>query len=160
MRATTNPSVLLVVAVGAGLAANLVAQAAYGALPPLPVLAGAVLGVLGIGEAVLGEILHARIQRRSGARPVDALGTARAVALAKASSLAGALVGGAWVGILGYLFRRRSELTAAADDLPGATVGVLGAALLVAGALWLEHRCRIPEDDHDDDRGTRAQDRR
>jgi hypothetical protein len=155
MRTTTSPSLLLVVAVAAGLAANLLVQAAYSGLPPLPLLAGVVLGALGIGEAVLAEVLHARIRGRAGSRPVDALGTAQAVALAKASALAGAIVGGAWAGLLAFLLPRRSEITAAAGDVPAAVVGVVGSVLLVAGALWLEYRCRIPEDDRDEHRDVR-----
>lgn len=159
MRTTTSPSLLLVVAVAAGLAANLLVQVAYSGLPPLPLLAGVVLGALGIGEAVLAEVLYARIRGRPGSRPVDALGTAQAVALAKASALAGALVGGAWVGLLAFLLPRRSEITAAAGDVPAAVVGVVGSVLLVAGALWLEYRLRIPEDDRDEHRGGNGPDR-
>lgn len=146
MRTATSPATLLVAAVAAALGANLVVQAAYGALPPLPVFAGIVLGVLGLAEVLLAELLYARIQRRPGTRPVDPLQTAQAVALAKASSLGGALVGGAWLGILAYLLPLRDELTAAVRDTPGAVVGAVGAAVLVGAGLWLEHRCRTPDE--------------
>lgn len=146
MKSTTNPSVLLVVAVAAGLVVNLAVSASYGALPSLPTSAGVVLGVLGAAEIVFGFIIRNRIAHREGAKPVDALSTARAVALAKASSLAGALVGGAWAGLLAYLLPRQDELTAAAADTPGAVVGVLGSAVLVGGGLWLEYCCRTPDE--------------
>lgn len=143
---STNPSVLLAVAVAAGLVANLAAGAAYGDLPTLPLTAGVVLALLGLGEAALGYVLRNRIARRKGAKPVDALSTARAVALAKASSLAGSVVGGAWAGLLAYLLPRRADLAAAAADTPSAVLGVVGAAVLVGGALWLEFCCRTPDE--------------
>lgn len=150
---TTSPSLLVVVAVAAGLLANLVVIATYGELPALPGSAGVVVGVLGIAEIVLGFIQRNRITRREGAKPVDALSSARMVALAKASSLAGAVVGGAWIGLLAYLLPRRDELTAAGSDTPSAVIGLIGAVVLVAGGLWLEYCCRTP--DEPDDRSSR-----
>jgi hypothetical protein len=91
-------------------------------------------------------VLHRRIRRRPGARPVDALSAARAVALAKASALAGALVGGAWCGVLAYVLPRRTQVAAAASDTVAAVVGIVGAVVLVAAALGLEWCCRTPDD--------------
>ncbi|PVZ13005.1 DUF3180 domain-containing protein [Actinomycetospora cinnamomea] len=150
MRTRTSPSLLLVTAVAAGLAVNVLLQAAYGDLPPLPLLAGLTPLVLGVAEIVLAAVLRARIRRRPGARPVDALAAARAVALAKASSLAGALVGGAWLGVLAYVLPLRDQVDAAGADTASAVVGVVGAAVLVGAGLWLEHCLRTP-DDHGDD---------
>ncbi|HSK59112.1 MAG TPA: DUF3180 family protein [Actinomycetospora sp.] len=146
MRTRTSPSVLLVAAVAAGLAVNVLLQAAYGELPPLPLLAGLTPLVLGLGELVLAAVLRARIRRRPGARPIDALAAARAVALAKASSLAGALVGGAWLGVLAYVLPLRDRVDAADADTASAVVGVVGAAVLVGAGLWLEHCLRTPDD--------------
>jgi hypothetical protein len=53
---------------------------------------------------------------------------------------------GAWVGVGAYLLPRRSELSAAADDLPSAIVGAVCAVALIGAALWLEYCCRTPED--------------
>jgi hypothetical protein len=146
VRTSTSPSVLLVAAVAAGLTVNVLLQAAYGELPPLPLLAGLTPLVLGLAELVLAAVLRARIRRRPGARPVDALATARAVALAKASSLAGALVGGAWLGVLAYVLPLRDRVDAAGADTASAVVGVVGAAVLVGAGLWLEHCLRTPDD--------------
>jgi len=160
VRTRTNPSTLLVAAVAAGLATNLLLGLVYGDLPTFPVFAGVTLLLLGIAELVVAGVLRARIRRRPGARPVDAIGTARAVALAKASSLGGAVVGGAWIGVLAFVGPRRSELPAAASDTASAIVGVLGAAVLVGAGLWLEHCCRTPDDDDPDPRDrTRPGDR-
>jgi len=96
-------------------------------------------------EAVLGFTVRARIRRRPGTRPIPPLTAAKAVVLAKASSLAGSLVTGAWLGVLGYVLPRRSDLTAAAADTRAAVIGAICAAALVAAGLWLEHSCRTPD---------------
>jgi branched-subunit amino acid ABC-type transport system permease component len=115
----------------------------------LPQPAGTTLLIFAIAEVLLGNTLRARIQQRPGSRPVQALTAAKAVVLAKASSLAGAITGGAWLGVLGYVLPRRSELASAASDTVTASLGAVCAAALVAAALWLEHCCRTPSDDEE-----------
>ena len=91
-------------------------------------------------------MLRARIRRRPGTRPVQPLVAARAVLVARASALAGALMVGVWGGLLAYVAPRSGDIAAAAGDTVAAAVGVLGAVGLVAGALWLQHCCRTPDD--------------
>ncbi|MDL5157659.1 DUF3180 domain-containing protein [Actinomycetospora termitidis] len=146
MTTRTSPSVLLVIAVAAGLVTNLLLGLLYGSLPPLPVPAGLTFLVLGLIEGGVAIVLYRRIRRRPGARPVDALSAARAVALAKASALAGALVGGAWCGVLAHVLPRRAQVAAAASDTGAAVVGIVGSAVLVGAALALEWSCRTPDD--------------
>ncbi|WP_158887547.1 DUF3180 domain-containing protein [Amycolatopsis anabasis] len=122
--------------------AYLLFELAYGSIPQLPIAAGVTLFVLGLIECVLAFVIRGRI--RAGRVPAVIV-VARSVALAKASSLLGALMTGAWVGILIYLLPRQSRLPAAASDLRSAVVGVGCAIVLVAAALWLEHCCRTPE---------------
>ncbi|MDQ4105418.1 MAG: DUF3180 domain-containing protein [Actinomycetota bacterium] len=124
---------------------NLLLQLSYGDMPTLPQLAGTTLLAFAIAEVVLGSSLRARIRQRPGTRPVQALTAAKAVVLAKASSLAGAITGGAWLGVLGYVLPLRSELQSAASDTVTASIGAVCAAALVAAALYLEHCCRTPE---------------
>jgi hypothetical protein len=138
---------LLAAGLVAALLANLVIRLSYGSLPGFPLLAGATFGVLGIAEALAGNALRARILRRPGARPVQPLVAARAVLLAKASSLAGAIMAGVWTGLLVYVLPRSAEVTAAASDAVSGAVGLVCALGLVAGALWLERCCRTPDDD-------------
>ena len=123
----------------------------YGSLPPLPTLAGLTLLVLAAVEAVLGYSLRSRI-RGKGGKPVQALAAARAVALAKASSLLGAIMLGLWLGVLGYVLPESSRVAAAKQDVPSAVVGAACAAVLIGAALWLEHCCRTPDDPYPDDR--------
>jgi hypothetical protein len=148
----TRPRDLVVAGLlGLGLG-YLLFQTAYGSLPQLPTFAGATFAVLAVVEVVLALTIRSRI--KSG-RVVAAIGVARSVALAKASSLAGALMTGAWLAALAYLLPRRDELVAAVLDTRAAVIGVASAAALVAAGLWLEHCCRTPRDqDRERTRGT------
>lgn len=146
----TRPRDLLAVAVVTALLANLAVRLGYGSLPALPLLAGATLGVLGAAEALAGNALRARIHRRPGTRPVQPLVAARAVLVAKASAVAGAVMAGVWAGLLVHVVPRAGEVTAAAGDALAGAVGLVCALGLTAGALWLEHCCRTPDDERGD----------
>ncbi|MQA62723.1 MAG: DUF3180 family protein [Actinophytocola sp.] len=115
---------------------------AYGAMAGVPRLAGVLLLVLAIAEVAFAVWIRDRV--RAG-RLIQALLVSRAVILAKASSLFGMLMLGAWLGALVFLAMRAGYLVAAREDLPSAIIGALCAAALVAAALWLEHSCRTPE---------------
>ncbi|WP_030428240.1 DUF3180 domain-containing protein [Allokutzneria albata] len=148
----TRPRDLAVAAVLAALVAHLLLIAGYNSLPRLPAFVGLTFLVLGGVEAWFGSTLRARIRRKPGTLPVEALVAARAVALAKASSLAGAIMVGAWGAVLLYVAPRFSDLEAAAGDTLAATVGLVSSAALIGGALWLEHCCRTPEEPEDPDK--------
>lgn len=138
----TRPRELVFAALLGFALAFLLFQAAYDALPSLPTLAGTTLLVLAVVETVLAFVIRGRIRTH---RVVTGIWIARAVALAKASSLLGALMLGVWLGVLAFLAPRADRLTAASDDLPAAIVGAGCAAALIAAALWLEYCCRAPE---------------
>jgi len=128
---------------------------AYDSVPPLPVLAGATLLVLAVLELVFTLTLRPRLAGKQGTKPVPALQAVRAVALAKASSLLGAIMAGGWLGVLVYVVPRRSTIDAAAHDTTSGVVGLVSAAALIAAALWLEYSCRAPDDrDRRDDETT------
>jgi hypothetical protein len=135
---------LIIPAVLTGLLVHLLLRIGYEQLPPLPTLAGSTLAVLAVVEAVLGYTVRARIARRPGTRPVAPLAAARAVALAKASSLLGAIMLGGWLGVIAYTLPERHEIVAAAADTTSAIIGACCAAALIAAALWLEYCCRTP----------------
>lgn len=146
---------LLAAAAVAAVLANLLLALSYGELPTLPQPAGTTLLAFAIVEVMLGNTLRARILRRPGTRPLQALTGAKAVVLAKASSLAGAITGGAWLGVLSYVLPLRSQLLAASSDTIAASIGAVCSGALVAAALWLEHCCRTPDgpDDPEPDDG-------
>lgn len=142
----TRPRDLLVAALVTAVVVNLAVRLAYGSLPAIPAFAGATLGVLGVAEAIAGSALRARIERRPGTTPVPPLVAARAVLVAQASALGGAIVAGAWAGLALHVLPRAADIVAAEGDSAGAVIGLVCALVLVGGALWLEHCCRTPED--------------
>jgi predicted outer membrane lipoprotein len=146
----TRPRDLVIALIIAGILVNLLMQQAYSSLPHLPIAAGAVLAALAVVEFLLTVALRPRLRGEQGARPVEPLTAVRVVVLAKASSVLGAVMVGAWAGVLGYVLPRADRVAAAAHDTTAGIVGVLCAAALTAAALWLEHNCRLP-DDRDDD---------
>ncbi|HET8642505.1 MAG TPA: DUF3180 domain-containing protein [Pseudonocardiaceae bacterium] len=143
MRPTRISDLLAALAVAALVTSGLL-RLVYDDLPTLPTLAGVSLGVLAIGEAVFGHSLRTRIRERP--RTVQPFTAVRAVVLAKASSLLGALMAGWWLGVLGYVVPRRDEFEAASSDTVSAVVGLLCALALAAAGLWLEYCCRTPDD--------------
>ena len=102
-----------------------------------------VLAVLAVAEGLLAQNTGARIQRKPGTPPVEPLAVARYVALAKASSLVGAISAGFSAGLVAWLAMEPTQ--AAHDDLRPAVGGLVAALVLVGAALWLERSCRIPE---------------
>ncbi|HEY3751002.1 MAG TPA: DUF3180 domain-containing protein [Pseudonocardiaceae bacterium] len=130
---------------------NLLMIFSYDSLPPLPRLAGATLLLLAVVELVFAQSLRARLAGRSGTKPVPSLVAARAVALAKASSLLGAIMVGAWLGVLVYVLPKRADIISASGDTNTSVIGLVSAAALIAAGLWLEHSCRAPEDRDDPD---------
>ncbi len=110
-------------------------------LPWLPAFTLLALAALEIGAAVNTK---ARIYRRPGAPPVDALLVARYVVLAKASALAGALFTGLYAGVSVWLLSERGRSPAVDADLPPALAGLAGSIALVVAAIMLEGACRVP----------------
>jgi hypothetical protein len=153
----TSISVLIVAGLAAAALGWLLLSFSYSSLPDLPWSPVIVLVVLAIAEGLLAQNTSARIQRKPGTGPVDPLAVARYVALAKASSLVGAISAGFSAGLVAWLAMEPTQ--AAHDDLPTAVGGLVSALALIGAALWLERACRIPEqpdakDEDDSDRPT------
>lgn len=90
-------------------------------------------------------------------QPVDSFYATRVLALAKASSLAGALVVGLGLGLSLDLLIRSSTTT---GDLVARDLAALGSAvLLLAAGLIAEFLCRVPPRDDDDDHPERGPER-
>lgn len=142
----TPPRQLIAAALVAAVLIHLGARLSYGGLPPLPLLAGATLLLLALIDVVLAVLLRPRIKHQPGTEPVEPLTAARMVALAKASSMAGAIMGGVWVGLLAYLLPLLTAVDAAQSDTVSAGIGLFSAAALVAAGLWLENCLRNPDE--------------
>jgi uncharacterized protein DUF3180 len=143
---------LILYALGAGVVVWLLVRGNYGSFPDLEWFVPLSLPVLAVFEAMTGVQLRARIHRKPGTNPVEPLTAARAVALAKATAIVGAVMAGAWGGLLVYVVPKRDMLAAAGHDTTLGSVGAAGAVVLVVAALWLEYCCRTPKPpDQDED---------
>jgi hypothetical protein len=147
----TNPGTLAVAGLLAGALSWLVINRFYGDIPDLNWLPGVTLAALAVVEAVAARNTKIRIDRKPGTPRVDPLQVARWVVLAKASSLAGAIFGGAYGGVAVWAIVERADLEVAEHNLLPAIAGLVGALALVAAAIWLEHCCRVPPSPDDDD---------
>ncbi|WP_322748939.1 MULTISPECIES: DUF3180 domain-containing protein [unclassified Frankia] len=117
----------------------------YQNLPRFPHTAPLSLVIVGLVEAQTASITRRRLQGRPGTRPILPLTVARLAAMAKASSLAGAALAGAWASVFGYVLPRSDEFLTAGTDTITAGLGIGAAAVLVVGGLLLERVCRVPK---------------
>lgn len=149
----TKLSTLVTIAVVAGLLSWSLVRAFYGSIPPLNWYVPLWSVILAGAEFVFARQLKRRIDREPGTTPPEPIVAARAVAFAKASSMVGALLVGAWAGVLAYTGTEWGYLLSAKSDAVVAAFGVVCSLALVAGGLFLEYACRTPpqDDDEDDD---------
>jgi len=146
----TKIRTLALVALVCALLSWLLLRLVYASLPPLPWTGVPALLLLAIGEAVSGRNVRARL-RGAGGTKIAPIAVARMAALAKASSLAAALIGGLALGFLVYVLGSLDKPSFRTDAI---TAGVtLGSAMaLMAAALYLEQGCRVPKQrDEDED---------
>jgi len=137
----------------------LATRSTFTGLPLLPITSVPAFAALALAEAAVGRSVHSRLTgRRKTAKPLAPIAVARLVALAKASSAAGAALGGL---VGGYLIFMLGELDKPMPARDARVAGVTLAATLVltAAALYLERCCRAPKPPHDsDDESDRSQD--
>lgn len=146
MRPTRLPVLLLATLLAVALG-YLLAETSYAQIPPLPVLAPVSLVLLAVVEVTMAYVVRGKIRGRSGGRPVHPLQVARAAVLAKASSVAGALIGGVYGGIFLWTFGRRGDVATYSDDARVSGLAAGASVLLVVAALLLERACRTPDGD-------------
>jgi hypothetical protein len=158
----TRISTLVIIAVVCAAAGWVLLRAVYAKLPPLPWTGVPALLIAAVAEAWTGRDLRARIAgppRRGGGqgaggsgqgadrglKPPAPLFVSRMVALAKASSVAAAIIAGFAAGFDFYL---AGSLTASVprEDALTAVFTFVAAVLLGCAALYLENSCRVPED--------------
>lgn len=136
---------LVIIGVVAGGVAYLITRSSYNDLPSPTLYAQISLVVLAIAEGYTAAMTRARLEGRPGTRPIEPIVVARLVALAKASSIVGALAAGAYAGFLGWVAQIDSPT--AHNDVRTAVVGVAAGVALVIAALALEWVGRVPKDD-------------
>jgi hypothetical protein len=125
-----------------GVTVYILLRFSYGSLPALQWLVPAPIAALAVAELVAARRVRAAVRHEPHARPMAAIVIARCVALGKASSLVGAAVVGAGIGLLARLLPDAGTVRAAAHD---AKVGglLLAAAVLLVGAGLLLERAGI-----------------
>ncbi len=151
----TRVSTLAVVAVICAVVSWLLLRAVYERLPPLPWTGVPALLVTALAEAWTGRDLRARIAGRRGTKPAAPLFVSRMVALAKASSLAAAVIGGLAMGFVIYLSGSLSDPVPRQDAVTAA-VTFAAAVLLACAAIYLEYCCRVPNAPERDQSDQRA----
>jgi hypothetical protein len=164
----TRVSTLVVAAVVCAALGWLLLRTLYAKLPPLPWTGVPALLIAALAEAWTGRDLKARIMGRRGSgqgmgrgsgqgagrggqgtdrglKPVAPLFVTRMVALAKATSLAAAIIAGFAAGFDIYLSGSLSASVPRQDALT-AVITFAAAVVLACAALYLENCCRVPED--------------
>jgi hypothetical protein len=143
---------LTVAAVAIAILTWLLMRVLYRDFPPITAWTGLPLLAVAAGEAAWAVSVRAKIRDNQigvGGGRLHPLAVARTLAIAQASAWVGALMLGWWVGVLVYLWLRRTEHVAG-TFIPGTAIAALSALALVAAALWLQHCCRSPGDPTDD----------
>jgi hypothetical protein len=128
----------------------------YRWFPPITLWTGVSLLAVAVAEAAWAFYVRAKINEGEigdGPGWLHPLAVARSVLIAKASAWVGAVVLGWWVGVLAYLWPRRSSLRVAGEDTAGAAVAAACALALVFAALWLQHCCKSPQEPPDNANG-------
>ncbi|MCM3925647.1 DUF3180 domain-containing protein [Frankia sp. AiPs1] len=139
----TRPRDLVLAAVVFGILGYLLLWWAYRSIPTLPRTASLSVVVIGLIELQVAVQTRRRWEGRPGTRPILPLTIARLAALAKASSVVGAALAGAWAGVLGYTAPRTDEFPTAGGDAISAGLGLAAAVVLLVGGLVLERVCRV-----------------
>ncbi|MEU9669041.1 DUF3180 domain-containing protein [Streptomyces bobili] len=127
-----------------------------GTLPSVPLAAPIVLAVIAVVLLATALSIRARLkaqrERRPEAKGVDPLMAARAVVFGQASALVAALVSGMYGGVGAFLLESL-DIPARRDQAVYAGFSVLAGLGVIAAAIFLEHVCKLPEDDDDSNSG-------
>jgi hypothetical protein len=143
----TRISVLVLLAVSAGIAAYLVTRRYYADLPSPARYWPVTLLLVGLLELYTAYTTAARLAGR-WPKPIHPIAVARLAALAKASSPVGAVMAGGYAGFLVHV--SRIDGSHAAADTVTAALGTAFGIVLTVGALALERVCRVkPPPDFD-----------
>lgn len=116
---------------------------------PVPWSAAAAVWMLAIALGIWTWLARPRLLRKPKVEPLSPFVAARTAALALAASRVGAGVAGAYVGI-GIVFVSDWHVPAGQQGTWVCGVTAVGGLALVAVGLYLEHLCRIRDDDDDE----------
>lgn len=128
----------------------------YADLPPLRSFVPLPLAALAAAEYVASRRVRAAVRHDPDAKPMAALVIARCVALGKASSLVGAGVVGAALGLLVRVVPEAGMVRSAGNDTRVGIFLLVASLLLVAAGLLLERAGIDPNRGDRDQRGKPA----
>lgn len=149
MKPTSIPRLLAMAAIAALVGWGVAAWIdGLGRLPAVPWLAVLVVWTVAVFVGVWAFASRRRLHPKPGMPRMAALTAARTTALALAGSRTGAVVLGVYAGIALRL-TEETAVAAARERLLAAVLASLGGLLLAAVSLWLEHLCRLPDDDEE-----------
>jgi hypothetical protein len=152
----TGPGDLVVPFLVIGVTAYVLLRFSYNSLPPLGGFVPVPLAALAVAELVAARRVRAAVRHDPNARPMAAIVIARCVALGKASSLVGAGVAGAAVGLLVRVAPDANLLKSAKHDTSVAAFLVAAAVLLVIAGVVLERAGIDPGSRNGNDNGSRT----
>jgi hypothetical protein len=145
----TRPFILVIYAIVAAILGWLLetALAASGSAVLSPPFTLTILLIV-IGLVVVAFALPVRRAARDRENHrVDPFYATRVVVLAKASSIAGSILFGGTVGVVGYLLTR--SVVSGVGSIFASGAAVLGSVILLVCGLVAENMCSIPPDDRD-----------
>ncbi len=148
----TSPGALALLALGGIVLSFLIEQLIASSGKPIivpPISLALTLVALGVVVFLLAWPIRRAIRSKVAVH-IDPFRALRVAVLAKASSLAGALLAGAGVGLVVYLLSRQT--TPPSSTLWLAVSTAVGAVVLLAAGLIAEHFCVLPPDDTDPER--------
>jgi hypothetical protein len=140
---------LVALAVVAGVVGYVLTRTYYAQMMSPPAYAPLWLLLLALAEAYTASSTHARLRGRHGTKPMPPLLVPRLAALAKASSVIGAVATGGYVGFVVYVAHIAGP-QAHTDTRTGA-LGIGCSVALAVAALVLEVVCRVKRPPGDDE---------
>ena len=142
LRPTRALDLVLGLVLGAGVSGGVRLVRGTDSLAGFPSSIAVTIGLLAIAELVAAVSVRARLEGRPRTRPIMPITVARTAALARASSLTGAVFTGVWAVVLLDRLTKVDQVDAARHDSVVAGVGLATAVTLVLAALRLEGVCR------------------
>ncbi|MEZ2122741.1 MULTISPECIES: DUF3180 domain-containing protein [unclassified Corynebacterium] len=146
MKTTPIPLLVLTALFCAGVS-GILTWRFYAMLIPISVTASATLWIMAGLCGVLAWRVRTYLEKgrigldRSQLNPIT---VAQWLVIGKASAWTGSVVGGAYLGMASYVIPRSGMLTAAADDLPGVLLSLLGGVAMATAGAVLERSCEAP----------------
>jgi hypothetical protein len=147
----TRSSVLVALALLAGILSWAVVSREYESWPALPVIGPLTLVILAIAELMFAVSIRSRLNNPDTPvrRRLEPIFVARLAVLAKASSHAAAVVTGLYGGFLVYTLMHLGKPKINSDSRASG-LSLVAALALVGAALFLEYSCRVPRPPDDD----------